>query len=310
MECFERARELDPAFPQAWTGLADAYLRMAFTFEPEGDWYNRAETMCQRALDLDPNLPEAHYTCGRLAWTPRAGFQTAVALREYCLAIAGRPGLAEAHLWLGTVLQHVSLFDEAAASLQRALDIDPDNLLAFEMLALTRYYQGRFEEGRALTARAAERDETAWRRYQLALCEIQVGDRAAAEKLAAQGQREFPYSVLMHSIEGLLAALDGDAGGARAAVERVEERRQAFGHYHHAQYDIACIFALLADPGGALEYLAAAAANGFPCGDFFAIDPLLASLRGTPAFRALLARLDAEKARYGALYAEARSDAA
>ncbi|MGH9465602.1 MAG: TPR end-of-group domain-containing protein, partial [Thermoanaerobaculia bacterium] len=110
--------------------------------------------------------------------------------------------------------------------------------------------------------------------------------------------------VLMISVEGLLAALSGEAAEARAAVARVEARRQAFGHYHHAQYDIACIFALLGELARALEVLAAAAANGFPCGDFFAIDPLLANLRGTPAFRGLLAKLEAEKARYRAIYAE------
>jgi tetratricopeptide (TPR) repeat protein len=240
-----------------------------------------------------------------LAWTPRAGFDIPVALRELCRAVAGRPGLGEAQLWIGTVLQHVSLFDEAAEALERALGIDPENLLAQEMLGLTRYYQGRFPEGHALTLRAAERGETAWRRYQLALCEIQAGDLAAADRHVHGGQREYPYSVLMLSVEGLLAALQGDGAAARAAVGRVEARRQAFGHYHHAQYDIACIFALLGEPARALEYLAAAAANGFPCGDFFAIDPLLASLRGTPAFTALLAKLEREKERYRAIYREA-----
>jgi tetratricopeptide (TPR) repeat protein len=265
--------------------------------------------MCRRALELDPNLPEAHYACGRLAWTPRSGFDTAAALREFTRALEGRPGLSEAYLWLGTALQHVSLFDEAIAALERALDIDPAYLLALEMVALTRYYQGRFAESRTLTLRAAERDGNAWLRYQLALCEMQVGDLAAAGRHVHEGLREFPHYVLMLSVEGILAALEGDAAAARAAVGRVEARRQAFGHYHHAQYDIACIFALLGEPTRALEYLAAAAANGFPCGDFFAVDPLLATLRGAPAFRALLARLDSEKAAYRAAYHEARAGA-
>jgi len=61
VDCFEKAREADPAFALACAGLADAYARIAFEVQPEGDWYARAQAMCGRALALDPDLPEARY---------------------------------------------------------------------------------------------------------------------------------------------------------------------------------------------------------------------------------------------------------
>ncbi len=303
--CFEDVRRRDPSFAQAWVGLADAFLRMAFTFEPDGDWYDRAEEMCDRALALDPELPEARYARGRLLWTPRRGFDHVGALRELGAALRGRPGLGEAHLWIGTILFHISLLDEAAQALERALAIDPVDMMSLDMLALTRYYQGRFPEALEMSARAVEKSPTAWGEYQLALCQMQTGELEGAEQRAARGRESFPQSVLFYSVQGLLGALRGDADAAREAIRLVEANRKAFGHYHHAQYDMACIWSLLGEPAAALEALGAAAENGFPCRDFFAIDPLLDGLRDTPELGALLAELDGEVESYRRIYRQA-----
>jgi hypothetical protein len=104
-------------------------------------------------------------------------------------------------------------------------------------------------------------------------------------------------------IRGLAAAARGDFARAREEGRRIVANRADFGHYHHAQYDLACIHALAGESDAAVERLAAAADNGYPCGPFFARDPLLASRRGNPRFEGLL-RLDAERGRYARLYAQ------
>ncbi len=302
IDCFERARDLDPQFPEVWTGLADAYMRMAYTFEPAGDWYGRAEEMAGHALALDPDLPEGRYLRSRLLWSPRAGFDNAGALRELAAALAARPGLGVAHYWLGTILLHLSLGAEAAAALERALEIDPGDHLALVMLGYARFLDGSLREALALTERAVAKVATPWGHYQLALCEIQLGDLGAAERRMRVGAAEAPGNVLLPSLHGLLAALRGDAAAARAAIRRVEEDRQAFGHYHHAQYDIACIHALLGEPDAALAALEAASRNGFPCHRFFAYDRLLAPLRYDERFSRLLRELAAECEGYRRVY--------
>ena len=55
-------------------GGRSASGRHAHEFQPEGDWYARAEAMCERALALDPDLPEARYVRSRLRWSPPGGF--------------------------------------------------------------------------------------------------------------------------------------------------------------------------------------------------------------------------------------------
>jgi len=216
--------------------------------------------------------------------------------------VRGSPGLGEAHLWIGTILFHVSLLDEAAQALERALAIDPEDMLSLDMMALTRYYQGRFPEALEMSARAVEKSPTNWCEYQLALCQIQTGELKGAERRATRGRERFPQSVLFFSVQGLLAALRGDAAAAREAIGLVEANPGAFGHYHHAQYDVACIWSILGEPALALKTLAAAAENGFPCRDFFAVDPLLDGLRATPELDALLEELDGEVENYRRIY--------
>ena len=97
-----------------------------------------------------------------------------------------------------------------------------------------------------------------------------------------------------------------DARRARREMELAIQNRKAFRHYHHAQYDFACIHALLGERDEAIRWLADAAHNGFPCHRFFEIDPLLESIRGEPRFRILMDELRAECDGYRALYLDLR----
>jgi hypothetical protein len=68
VDCFEKAREADPEFALAWAGLADAYVRIAFEVQPEGDWYARRCATAPR-----PSIPicRRRATSGRASCGPR-----------------------------------------------------------------------------------------------------------------------------------------------------------------------------------------------------------------------------------------------
>jgi len=86
-------------------------------------------------------------------------------------------------------------------------------------------------------------------------------------------------------------------------VEEVERNRRSFGHFHHAQYDLACVHGLLGDPARAVEQLRAAANDGFPCLPFFDRDPLLEPVRRSPDYQALMSELRPAHEAYRRLYA-------
>lgn len=304
IECFDRACAIDPTFAPAWAGLGDAYARMAFEHAPEGDGYVRAQAMCDRALALDPALPEARYLRGRLRWNPLAGFDHVDAIRDAAGALQGRPGLTEARYLLGLVLFHVGLLDEASGEFEQLLAADPHDTYSRVHVGTVRMHQGRWEEARAVAAETVGTSHALWSSGLLAQCQLRLGDVDGAGRTVERLGRQSPEYSQRHSLGGLVAALRGDAALARRGIERTTRHRRDFGHYHHAQYDVACIHAVLGDLDHAVEWLGDAARNGYPCPPFFAVDPLLRPLHGHAGYEGLLADLDEECEGYRRLWSE------
>ena len=59
-----RAIELDPTFAPAWTGVADAAYGMSSIFIAPDVAIPQARAAAEKALALDPDLPEAHTSLG------------------------------------------------------------------------------------------------------------------------------------------------------------------------------------------------------------------------------------------------------
>ena len=302
IDALEQACEADPAFAPAWAGLADAYARMGFEHAPESDFYERARAMCARALELDPSLPEGRYVRGRLAWSPSAGFDHATALREAADALASNPALMSARYLLGLVLFHVGLLDEGEAEFSRALAADPEDSYARMHFASCRLHQGCFAEAVALAEVGLRKTPDRWSQSNLAFALLRLGRLQEASRVVERLGREHPDYPHGQSLIAVLAALEGDSSRARRAIERTEQAPSDFGHYHHAQYDVACALAALGDTKAALGWLRAAANNGYPCPTFFAVDPLLDPLRGLAEFSTLMQTLETERERYRRIY--------
>jgi eukaryotic-like serine/threonine-protein kinase len=306
IEAFEQARDLDPRFALAWAGLSGAYLLMSSTFEPEGDWHARAEEACAMALSIDPQLPEGRYLRGGLLWSPRGGFDHAGAIRELMAALAGRPGLSEAYDRLAVVLDHVSNLEESLRSSGQALAINPQDGFAPSHLGLASYHLGRYEKALAYSDAAARVSPSAWVYHQTAHCLLRLGRRDEAAAVVERTSRQYPNDVLFFPVRGVIAASLRDEARARQQIHLTIRNKKSFIHYHHAQYDIACIHALLGETEEALDWLTDAAHNGFPCHAFFEIDPFLESIRGEDRFRRLMAELRTECEGYARLYEELR----
>ena len=306
VECFQKALALQPDSALAMVGLADAWTRLSFSFEPDGGWYEKAEALCARALAIEPDLPEGRYLKGRMLWSPRKGFDHAGALRELSVAIAGSPNLGEAYHWKALILNHVGLLDESLAANEQALTIYPDDM-AYVHVGLVRLLQGRYTEGLDVTEAALARASSPWGLYQLGHCQLRLGLDDEAARTLERADGEYPDYVLFRALGALLAARRGDEPDARRLVADLEKNRRSFGHFHHAQYDMACVHGLLGEPDRGVERLRESASEGFPCLPFFERDPVLEPVRRSSAFEALLSDLRPAHESYRRLYASLRS---
>ena len=291
IECFERARDLEPKNPLPLLGLSDAYIRLAFSWDPEGGWWERAKDMVDRALELDPDIPEGRYMRGRLAWTPQAGFQHEIAMRELVAALAERPNLNEGFDWLATILFHVGLMDEGRAQFARAMSISPDDATARSHSINLEMLTGNYEGAVRLAEAMGQGMETSWAEYVKSVAQMHLGDVAGAERTIEAAARKFPAHVLFHSATAILAALKRDEESASRAIQRTAQNQKQYGHFHHAQFDIASALAILGRTDEAIDSLTAAVRGGFPCLAAVEGEPFMASLRSHSRYRDLVAEL-------------------
>lgn len=290
----ERAVAADPGFAAAHAELAQAYSYRLFLFAPQDrQWEEKAFVAVEKALSLDPDLAVAYLARGRLLWTPANHFPHEKAIQEFRRALALNPSLDVAQNWLALVYNHIGAFDQALQELQKAVAINPTNTSAQFRIGQTLLFQGKYEQ--ALSAlRSIPTEGNPRVGYHRAMALLHLGRRDEAEAIREEFIAEYPTDAdvgLLTGLQALLAASAGDEKKAEARIRSAIDRGKGFGHFHHTAYDIACAYSLMNKAEPAIQWLQAAADDGFPCYQLFEKDPFLDNLRKDPRFIALMAKL-------------------
>jgi non-specific serine/threonine protein kinase len=257
-QLFQRAIEADPAFARAYAGLADCCLLLYKHFDRRRTYLQQAGDASLKAVELAPDLGEAHATRG-LYYSLSGASREAV--DEFEAALRLSPGRYEVYYLYGMHLLYLT-GDLAGAAEQfgRAAAAQPGDYQAPLLQAAC--YRGRGMEESALQA---YRHGLMLARRHLDLNPDDV--RAiylAANAMVALGERT----------EGLEWA-------ARSLALTPTPSSVAL-------YNVAAIYSLAGEPERALDYLERAVAVGYRQREPFEHDPDLRPLRGHPRFNALL----------------------
>jgi len=225
-ECLEQALALDPEFALPYVGLADYHFALAAVGgSPSDQAMPRARQLAQRALEIDPELPEAHAMLGIVAG--HYDYDWSEAERRFRLAVMREPLSPHLRQWYGTfflfstgradearlqlsrviaedplcqmwrlmranVLPGVGLEHEALDDARKAVELDPGFWLGWADLGLL--YARRHQHPEAMQCAERAMAGAPW-------CPYSIGVMAAA--LANQGQ--------VNEAQPLLVALRGDA---------------------------------------------------------------------------------------------------
>jgi serine/threonine protein kinase/Flp pilus assembly protein TadD len=293
---FERAVELDPQFAQAHAALASAYAWKFFNADPDPKWEAKASAEVQTTLSLDSSLPEAYLARGNLLWTLAHGFPHEEAIRNFRRALEINPNLPEARRVLGRVYMHVGLFDKALEEWDRALKVDPSDTWVLLRMANLRLYQCDYARALAEYDRYPELTFDDYRAVTLDHLGRQSEALALARKLHVRNPRDHEAA----SAFAILLARSGDARGAEEKIALAIRYGQGLSHFHHQEYDFACAYAAMGKKRKALEWLQRSAEHGFPCYPLFAKDSYLDGLRTDPEFQAFLLRMKNQWERFPA----------
>jgi non-specific serine/threonine protein kinase len=185
----DRRSSSETAVVEAYEAFARGLLnRSVDTFEA----LDRAVTLFERAVGLDPSYARAHIELG-VAYATKADYLSMFELRDRALsslrrAVELQPESARAWRELGWLLTAMGQEVEGTAAIRRALAIDPDDASAYAAMARALFIgSARFAEAADWYDRALERNPKAgWYALQLAHCAALLRDfdrgRRAAER--------------------------------------------------------------------------------------------------------------------------------
>jgi tetratricopeptide (TPR) repeat protein len=282
----QQALALDPNFAAAWGLLAKIYnSNMVFgTGEPFEQLNQRMSEAARHALALDPKLPGPHVVLSNAFFVD---YDYAASQRELKSALELEPNDPDA-LGLSAYLAIAAChLDEAERDARQLIERDPLSVDPYRSLGTALYFHGQLAESEAVYRRVIALSPTAESmHYRLSIVLLSAGrpEDALAVALAEPGKgwREF----------GQLMALD--ALGRRAEADTVLAQVVADPVLKVAgTYQIAQIYAHRGDREGAFRWLERARQGRDPgFANYLKCDPMLASLRSDPSYRAMLAQLN------------------
>jgi tetratricopeptide (TPR) repeat protein len=188
--------------------LAQAHINLISLYGRLGD-LSRAEQHYRQAIALNAGAAEAYYNFGVLCYQSKRLAEARAALEK---ALAINPAYAEAHNNLGVLLQEQGSLDLAARHFEQAIQLQPGLRLARFHLGRIFANQQRFAQAIEQFERAVEVDDESTPAYLYALgaTQARAGDAArAASTLATAREKALSrgQSSLAQSIERDLARL-------------------------------------------------------------------------------------------------------
>ena len=133
-QLYARAIELDPKFALALARYSQLESWIGHTFDPAREHREKARALAEQALQLQPDLPEAHLAMGFSQYYGDNDFEAA--LKEFQTAQRGLPNEAEVYLALGAIQRRLGKWPESTASLEKAASLNPKDGWVLQNLAL------------------------------------------------------------------------------------------------------------------------------------------------------------------------------
>ncbi|HSC45933.1 MAG TPA: protein kinase [Candidatus Acidoferrum sp.] len=285
---FRQAVDKDPAYALAYTGLADSFILLGWnSYLPPKDAFPKAKAAALSALQLDPDLGEAHTGIAAVAWLFDWQWQDAFA--EFQRSLALNPTYPTANHWFAEFVMTMGRPIDAIAKMKASQDLDPLSLIISVAIAWAFYMARRYDESLEQLLRTVDLDPnypvTHWilgllyrvtRRHDLA---VTAGERS----VSLSGG-----SPLMRAALAQTCAMAGQPAEARKILgdlTALAQRKYVAPHF------FAGIHAGLGDFDTAMQCLEKSFAEHSHWLMYLHIDPGMDALRDDPRFQDLLKRI-------------------
>ena len=291
---FQQAVALDPKFALAYASLADAYNTIGYWgYLPPREAFPEAKRAAQMALNIDPDLAEAHGALGYVEFQYEWKFKEAE--MEFKEAIRLNPNSVSARLRFFEYLFDFQRPQEAREQLERARELDPLAIEIAYYYAAVSWFERDFDRAIEQLQKTISMDPNNALAYQL-LAAVFYQKKMPAQAFTAHEK--------FNSLEGIFS--DAEMAEMRNAYEtaglsayfrkenELRQKRLAQGKYQ-SPLNIALNYTFAGADSEALDWLERAVDEHTPWLPELKIDPMWDAVRSHPRFVALLKKVGLEK---------------
>ncbi len=178
---FENAIALDPGFARAYVGAANAYNLLGYYGTNTADERERMKRYLDRALQLAPNLGEAHIARAGQIFNTTTSITDPAVDAEFRRGLTLAPNNALGYQWYGELVDSLGRHEEALALFRKSLALDPLAPVPADNVAATLVLTGHLDQALALMDEAIAEHSDAGRHYQArSLFRLMNGDAIGA----------------------------------------------------------------------------------------------------------------------------------
>jgi Flp pilus assembly protein TadD len=259
LRMFRQAIEIDPGFARAYAGIADAAAYNYTFYDREAAHLEQADAASRKALELDPDLAEAH------------------SARGHVLALQKR-------------------HDEAATEFETAIRLDPQLYEAYFFYARSEYLRGDIEKTALLYEKASAVQPEDYKAPILAASMYERLEDDEAERIALlRGLQTVERHLELNPDDQRALSLGANAqlriGGRERALEWARRAEALNPGSSTVYYNLACFYVRAGEVEKGLECLEKRIEGGALPREWIENDPDFDAIRDNPRFQALVSRL-------------------
>ncbi|GAC1662421.1 MAG: hypothetical protein NVS9B9_24190 [Ktedonobacteraceae bacterium] len=288
---YHQAIDRDPNYALAYSGLADSYNSLGFSFDvgslPPQEAIPKAKAAALKALEIDDTLAEAHTS---LAYAKQLyDWDWQGSEREFKRALELDPNYVNAHHWYSHYLISVGRTDESLIESKLSLETDPLSLIINTHLGWYFIYTHRYELAIEQLQKTLEMDPhyglTHW---YLGLAYEQKAMYAEAETELSNATVLLKGNTGVKSDLGHLYAVSGKKDEAQKIINELQEQSK---RRYVSSYQIALIYNGLGKKEQAFIWLEHAYQERADLLVYLQADPRLANLHTDPLFQDLVRKV-------------------
>ena len=288
IELFQQAVEKDPMYALAYAGLADCYVLLGWnSYLPPKDAFPKGKAAAKAALQLDPDLAEAHTPLAAVLWLDDWEWEKAEA--EFKRGLELSPTYPTANHWYAEYTMTMGRHQEAMLRMKKSQNLDPLSLIISVAVGWALYHARRYDEAIEQLRRTVDLDPnypvTYWilglllrktHRYELAINEGEKG-------VMLSGGSPLMRAALAHTL--------GAAGRTAEARQILSDLMELAKQKYVAPYFFAGIHIGLGENDRAIDYLQKCDEEHSHWLIYLHLDPSMDDLRDHRDFQDLLRRV-------------------